>query len=149
VEALSAETSLPLIYALSSALRAPNHPTRRLIAVILMIMKKARDLALRRSCLREVGEGSRVIEELPLDFGRESTPSHDDGRSQTFPDFLVLVERLTNLQNCRRLGHSLGVYVFRYPYARIASSRHKSAALVVPSLNGNRVAAYISLMVFF
>jgi hypothetical protein len=31
-----------------------------------------------------------------LDFGRESTPSHDDGRSQTFPDFLVLVERLTN-----------------------------------------------------
>ena len=64
MEALSAETSLPLIYALSSALRAPNHPTRRLIAVILMVMKKARDLALRRSRLREVGEGSRVIEEL-------------------------------------------------------------------------------------
>jgi hypothetical protein len=62
-----------------------------------MIMKKARDLALRRSCLREISEGSRVIEELPLDFGRESTPSHDDGRSQKFHNFLVLVERLTNL----------------------------------------------------
>jgi hypothetical protein len=113
-----------------------------------MIMKKARDLALRRSCLREVGQGSRVIEELPLDFGRKSTPSHDDGRSQTFHNFLVLVERLTNLQNCRRLGHSLGVHVFRYPYARIAPSGHGSATLVVPSLNSNRVAAYICLMVF-
>jgi hypothetical protein len=69
-----------------------------------MVMKKARDLALRRSRLREVGEGSRVIEELPLDLGRESTPSHDDGRSQTFPDFLVV----TSVFRCLALKKTPG-----------------------------------------
>ena len=36
---------------------------------------------------REIGERSRVFEEFPLDFGRETTPSHDDGRSQIFQNF--------------------------------------------------------------
>ena len=98
MEALSAESSLPLIYALSGALRAPKHPTRRLTAVILMIMQEARDLSLRRSCLREVGERSRVFKEFQLDFGWESIPSHDDGRSQTFQNFLVFGGSLINLQ---------------------------------------------------
>ena len=65
-------------------------------------MQEARDLALQRGCLREVGEGSRVFEEFPLDFGRESTPSHDDGRSQTFQNFLVVPGSLINLEICRR-----------------------------------------------
>jgi hypothetical protein len=53
-------------------------------------MQEARDLVFRRSYLREVGQRSRVFEEFPLDFGRKSTPSHDDGRSQTFQNFLVV-----------------------------------------------------------
>ena len=60
------------------------------MAVILMIMQKPRDLSLWRGCPREVGEGSRVFEEFPLDFGRKSAPSHNDGRSQTFEDLLVV-----------------------------------------------------------
>jgi hypothetical protein len=77
-----------------------------------MVMKKARDLALRRSRLREVGEGSRVIEELPLDLGRESTPSHDDGRSQTFPDFLVVTSVFRCLVLKKTLAATRGPGVF-------------------------------------
>ena len=67
-------------------------------------MQEARDLALRRSGLRDVGQRSRVFKEFPLDFGRKRAPSHDDGRSQTFQDFLVFGGSLINLQICGRLG---------------------------------------------
>jgi hypothetical protein len=49
-------------------------------AVILVIMQEARNFSLHVIRLLEVGEGCRAFEELALDFGRESTPSHDDGR---------------------------------------------------------------------
>jgi hypothetical protein len=62
-------------------------------------MQEARDLALWRSCLREVRKRSRVFEEFPLDFGRESTPSHDDGRPQTFQNFLVFGGSLINFRS--------------------------------------------------
>jgi len=110
----------------------------------IVIMQEARDLALRRSCLREVGKRSRVFEEFPLDFGRESTPSRDDGRSQTFQDFLVFGGSLINLQICGRLGHPLRAHSFRHSHARIASSRHGSATLVIPPRNSSVV---IRLMV--
>ena len=143
----------------SAALSASqHHPTRRLIAVIVMIMQKARDLSLRRGCLREVGEGSRVFEEFPLDFGRKSAPSHDDGRSQTFQNFPFLRLSLINLQICRRLGHPLGVHALgahalgahaiRNSRARVASSRYGRATLAVPPRNASGLMAYISLMVF-
>jgi hypothetical protein len=109
-------------------------------------MKEARDLALRPSCLREVGKRSRVFEEFPLDFGRESTPSHDDGRSQRFQDFFVFGGSLINLQICRRLGHPLGAHGFRYSHARIALSRHGSATVVTPPGNSS-VVIRICLMV--
>ena len=67
-------------------------------------MQEARDLARPGSLWREIGKRSRVFEEFPLDFGRESTPSRDDGRSQTFQDFLVFGGSLINLQICGRLG---------------------------------------------
>src|SRR5678816_2563325 len=51
-------------------------------AVILVIMQEARNFSLHVIRLLEVGEGCRAFEELALDFGRESTPSHDDGRPE-------------------------------------------------------------------
>jgi hypothetical protein len=44
---------------------------------------------------------------------------------------------LINLQICRRLGHPLGAHVIRYSRARIASSKHGSATLVVPPRNSS------------
>src|SRR4029078_6208042 len=100
--------------------------------VILVIVQKARDLALRRSCLREVGQRSRVFKEFPLDVGRKSAPSHYEGHSQTFQNLLFLSGDLIKFQNCCRLSHPLGAHVFRYSHARIALSGHGSATLVIP-----------------
>jgi hypothetical protein len=111
-------------------------------------MQKACDLSLRRGCLREVGEGSRVFEELPLDFGRKSAPSHDDGGAKTFQNFLFLRLSLIILQICRRLGRPLGVHVIRNSRARIASGGRGGAKLAVPPRNGSGLMAYVSLMVF-
>jgi hypothetical protein len=111
-------------------------------------MQEVRDFVLRRSCLREVGQRSRVFEELALDFGRKNTLSYDDGRSQTFKNFLVVPGSLIKFQICLRLGHPLGAHLLRYSHTRIASSGHGSATLVVPPGNGGRVMAQISLMVF-
>jgi hypothetical protein len=71
----------------------------------LVFMQESPDLALWGSCLREIGHRSRVFEEFPLDFSRESTPSHDDGRSQTFQDSLVFAGGLIGLPTCRRVAH--------------------------------------------
>jgi hypothetical protein len=57
-------------------------------------MQEARDLSLQLGHLRKVDEGRRVFEEFPSDFGRESTPPHDDGRSQTFKNLLFFGENL-------------------------------------------------------
>ena len=103
----SAETAMPLISAQKQFPASQYYPTRRLIAVILVIVQKARDLSLRRDGLRAIGEGGRLVEEFPLDFGRETAPSQDDGRSQTFQNFLVLAESPINLQTCRRLSSRL------------------------------------------
>ena len=65
-----------------------------------MVMQKPRDLPLWRGCLPEVGEGGRVLEEFPLDFGRKSAPSHDDGRSQTFQNFSVVPRSRIKFQIC-------------------------------------------------
>jgi hypothetical protein len=79
----------------------------------------------------------------------KSVPSHDDGRSQTFQNLLVLGGSLIKFQNCRRLGHPLGAHVFRYSHARIALSGHGSATLVIPPRDSRGVVvAHISLMVF-
>jgi hypothetical protein len=75
---LRRKPSLPLIG--RSATLSGSHHNRarhgpcRPRAAILVIMKEARDLTLPRSCWRETGERSRVFEEFPLDFGRETTP---------------------------------------------------------------------------
>ena len=126
------------------ARRGPCRPS----AIILVIMQGARDLVLWRSCLRKVGQRSRVFEELPLDFGRKCTPSHDDGRSQTFEDFLVVPGSLIEFQINLRLSIGFGAHLFRYSHTRIASSGLESATFVVPPRNGGCVMAHIGLMVF-
>jgi hypothetical protein len=61
-------------------------------AGILTIVQEARDLPLQFDRLPHVGEGSGMFEELALDFGRQRTPSHDDGRAQIFQNFLFFGE---------------------------------------------------------
>jgi hypothetical protein len=128
----------------NAARRGPCRPN----AIILVIMQEARDLVPCRSCLREVGQRSRVFEELPLDFGRKSTPPHDDGRSQTFEDFLVVPGSLIKFQIYLRLSNPLGAHLFRYSHTRIASSGLGGATFVVPPRNGGCVMAHIGLTVF-
>jgi hypothetical protein len=74
----SAETVVTFDQALSRLSRSHHnvmrHGLRRLSAVILVIMQEARDLARPGSLWREIGKRSRVFEEFPLDFGRETTP---------------------------------------------------------------------------
>jgi hypothetical protein len=103
-----------------------RHGPRRPSTVILVIMQEARDLALRRSCLGEVGKRTRVFKEFPLDFGRESTPSHDDGRSQTFQNFLVFGGSLINLQ--RSVFDTLMPGLFRADMEAPPSSSHRAIA---------------------
>ena len=67
----------------------------------LCLMQETRDLALRGSCLREIGQRSGVFEEVPLDFGRESTPSHHDCRSETVQNMLVFVGILIDIEGSR------------------------------------------------
>jgi hypothetical protein len=65
--------------------------------------------------------------------------------SGIFQNFLVFGGSLINLQICRRLGHTLG---FRHSHARIVSSRHGSATLVIPPRNSSGLVDHITLMVF-
>jgi altronate hydrolase len=57
-------------------------------------MQEAGDLSLQLGHFRKVDERRRAFEELPLNFGRESAPSHDDGCSQTFNNLLFFGEKL-------------------------------------------------------
>jgi hypothetical protein len=60
-------------------------------------MQEAGDLSLQLGHFRKVDERRRAFEELPLNFGQESAPSHDDGRSQTFNNLLFFGEKLIRL----------------------------------------------------
>jgi hypothetical protein len=57
-------------------------------------MQEAGDLSLQLGHFRKFDEGRCVFEELPLDFGRESAPSQNDGRSQPSKDLLFFGEDL-------------------------------------------------------
>ncbi len=85
-----------------------------------MIMQVARDLSSQLRRMREVSEGSSVVEEFPLDFGRKSAPSHHNGRTQTVQNMRFLGERLI---------HPLGAPRFR-PF--FVWKGRKSATFVIP-----------------
>ena len=67
-----------------------------------------------------------MLEELALNFGGESTPSHDDGRSQTFEDELF----------------------FGWNSIRAVCEWHESPTLIVATYNSCAAGAYIGLTNF-
>jgi hypothetical protein len=114
--------------AFASRYMLARHGLYRSNAVILVIVQEARNLPLQLGRLSEIGEGGSVFEEFALDFGWECAPSHDDGRSQIFQNFLVFGEGLIDLHLREGRG---------------------GATLVLPPCNRcGVVTAKISLMIF-
>ena len=72
-----------------------------------MVVQEARDLPLQLGRLSEIGEGRGVFEKFALDFCGKRAPSHNDGRSQTFENFLVFGESLIDLHVQGRGGATL------------------------------------------
>jgi hypothetical protein len=111
-------------------------------------MQEARDLSLPLRSLREVSEGRGVFEELPLDLGRESAPSHDDSSPQTSQNLFVVVESRINLLGRRHSRYLLGASVSRCLCVRFVCEGHGSATLVIPPGDGGGVVPRIGLRSF-
>jgi len=61
-----------------------------------MIVKEASYRALERHCLLQIADGTRAVEELPLELRGYGIPAHDQGRAQALQDLLVFL--------CKRRG---------------------------------------------
>lgn len=104
--------------------------------LILVMMQVARDLSSQLRRLPEVSKGRSVVEELPLDVGRESGPSHHDGRTQTVQNMRFLGERLIHPPGAPRCRP---FFVWK---------GRKSATFVIPPCNSGGMVARITLRFF-
>jgi hypothetical protein len=136
--------------------------SRNVVAFDLRVQQRSRRVDRRHPCghARNAQSGSSAelsaqdrpaksrVRRVRVGFWSGGIPPHDNGRSERFQNFGVFGGSLINLQMGRRLHHPLGSHVFRHSHARIASSGHESATLVIPPCNSSGIVAHTSLMVF-